>query len=262
MSNLLRRASKAVFAALDIWARPLTGPRILIYHQIGGGSGLEMEVAADEFVRQVDWIANRYPIVDLCTALARPDTPSVVLTFDDGYRSVFDVAYPILRARGVPFTLYLTTGPIESSTPMRTHAGAEPLRWEMVRKMLASGLATVGAHTHTHPDLRSLTKEEVEREISQSDELLEGRLGLRPEHFAYPWGYWSDEADVVIRSRYKTAALGSPLPRRTLNDPHLLFRLPVQNSDTRPWFERRVKSGLLFEEAVRRRIHGFVGPER
>jgi len=257
MTSVLRTASKAVFSALDIVAPPLRGRRILIYHQIGGGSGLEMEVSPEAFRRHVSWVAEHYPVVPIHDDTTRD---SVVFTFDDGYRSVFDIAFPILRDHGFPFTLYLTTAPIESGVPLRSHPGAEPLTWAQVGEMLDSGLVTVGAHTHTHPDLRHVDEPTIERELVVSNELIEKRTGVQPEDFAYPWGYWSEQADAIVRREYKRAVLGSPRPFTRSEDPHLLHRLPVQLADGTVWFSRRVRKGLLVEEVVRRRLRGYSGP--
>ena len=81
----------------------------------------------------------------------------VVLTFDDGFEDVYDNAFPLLRERGIPFVLYLSTLPIETGEPLNLHyPEARPLMWDQINEMIDSGLVTVGAHTHTHPDLRTL----------------------------------------------------------------------------------------------------------
>lgn len=261
MMSLFRQASKAMFTGLDLFALPLAGPRVLIYHQLGGGSGLEMEVDPDALRWQLDWLANNWRVLDLDSALTEASDEFVVLTFDDGYRSLYEIAYPLLLERSLPFTLYLTTQPIETGRPLRDHQGAEPLTWDMVRTMVGSGLLTVGAHTHSHPDLRRVGKGLLEQELSASDSLITKRIGVTPRHFAYPWGYWSPDADVVIRGRYETAALGSRTPRAELGaESHLFHRIPIQRSDSKRWFTSRVRGGLLFEESVRRQLRGYRGP--
>jgi peptidoglycan/xylan/chitin deacetylase (PgdA/CDA1 family) len=258
--SLLRQGSKALFSTLDHLALPLKGPRILIYHQIGGGSGLEMEVEAERFRWQLDWLVAHADVVDLETALSHRDRNAVVISFDDGYRSVFELAFPLLVERGLPFALYLTTRPIETGSPLQDGPGREPLRWRMVDEMRQSGLATIGAHTHSHPDFRHTNPETLEQELELSNGLIWENVGIRPDHFAYPWGYWSERADPLVRERYTTAALGCRLPRSPGADDHLIHRLPIQASDGRRWFPRRVKKGLLFEEWVRRRLRGYEGP--
>lgn len=262
--TLLRTSAKALFAAADVFVPTPSGPRILIYHQVGAGLGRQMEVTTADFERQLDWLADNREVVDLRTAFDRwTDHGSehlVVLTFDDGYRDTFETAFPRLERRGMPFVLYLATESIETGQPLGPRAGAEPLSWAMIESMMSSGLLTIGAHTHTHLDLRSTTTSQIEHEIATSNALISSHLGIDPLHFAYPWGNWSEAADPVVRATYETAALGGSVRPKSEPSKHQLNRYPVQLSDGVLFFKSRVKGGLLLEEAVRRRLRGYSGP--
>ena len=256
-----RQAAKAVFAAADLILPRLQGPRILIYHQVGVNLGREMEVTEANFVAQLDWLERRGQVIDLDTALSARRKAGAeqlfVLSFDDGYRDVFDVGWPHLRDRKLPFVLYLTTRPVETQEPL-SHDLAPPLTWDQIGEMLASGLMTLGAHTHTHPDLRLLSIGQIEQEFDASDSIIERRTSTRPRHFAYPWGYWSPIADSVTRNRYETAALGAPVEANPFSDDHLVPRLPVQRSDQLTFFRAKMRNGLRLEERVRRWLRGYV----
>lgn len=261
--SLPREAAKLVFATADLFLPSPRGPRILIYHKVGTETGLQLEVATDDFRRQIDWLVSNREIVSLGEALRRWSEPNsgglVVLTFDDGYHDTYTTAFPMLEALHIPFTVYLATRSIEGAVADRD-GGA--LRWEEVREMVDSGLVTVGSHTHTHADLRSLTSEDISNELETCDGLIEAHLGITPMHFAYPWGYWSSRADRVIRARYSSAVVGAPSLGH--DNPHfdrfLIHRYPIQLSDGYKWFRRRLRGGLLAEEAVRRRLRGYRGP--
>jgi peptidoglycan/xylan/chitin deacetylase (PgdA/CDA1 family) len=125
-----------------------------------------------------------------------------VVTFDDGYRDTFTTAFPILSGHNIPFTLYVSTERIGSGDERF-------LDWDQIGIMLESGLLTIGSHTHTHADLRHLDEEEILDEIGEADNIIQRRLGIAPDHFAYPWGYWSEPADRIVRERYDSAALGA-----------------------------------------------------
>ena len=262
--SVIRTVAKGLFAAGDLFLATPKGPRILIYHQIGAGLGRQMEVSEEAFRRQLDWLIEKRRVVSLDVALKDWGRPAsnemVVLTFDDGYVDTHTRAFPLLKERGLPFVLYLATESIESGQTLGPKTGAEPLVWSMIRDMVASGLLTIGSHTHTHRDLRDVPRIEVEREIALSNDLIADRLGISPLHFAYPWGYWSEVADPVVRERYKTAVLGgSPRPHPA-PPPHRLHRYPVQLGDGVAFFKARLSGGLLLEESVRRRIRGYNGP--
>lgn len=258
LEPLARRAVKLASIVEDALRPPLPGPRILAYHQVGSGGGLEMDLEVAAFESQLDWMTGRGRVVGLDHALSEPSVGEYVLTFDDGYADVHANAFPLLRERRLPFTLYLTTEPVETGTPLREVGGARPLTWDQVGDMVETGLVTVGAHTHRHPDLRRVTADEVEEELEVSNRLIEERTGIQPRHFAYPWGLWSATADPIVRRTYRTAALGQMIGWR--GDGHLLPRFPVQHSDGAWFFRRRMRGGFRLEERIRNRRHGYAGP--
>lgn len=258
--DLLRSISKPVFAVADQFLPSPGGPRILIYHQVGVGHGKQMEVTSDDFEWQLGWLVKNRRVVDLETALSQWGSPQseelVVLTFDDGYRDTYTKALPVLKVHGLPFTIYVATSFVAESD--MSH---DLLTWSQLEEMAGTGLLTVGAHTHTHADLRMLGKSAVAREIEASNKLIEARLGLQPRHFAYPWGYWAETADALIRGEYESAALGAPHRGVTPDrDPYLVHRFPIQLSDGKRWFKSRLEGGLLLEEELRRRLRGYRGP--
>ncbi len=260
--RLSRRALKAALAVPELTAKRRPGPRILIYHQVGTNLGREMEVATETFANQIRYLEAEGSIVSLEDAIARVGTPDddrlFVLTFDDGYADMHANAFPLLRDRHIPFTLYITTLPIEDSTA--TQPGASPLTWAQVEEMLGSGLVTIGAHTHSHPDLRYLSADAVAAELDESNALILDRLGVQPRHFAYPKGWWSAGAEPEVRKRYATAVLGEGPPNRPGTDLRRLHRLAVQKSDGMRFFKRKLATGLVLEDRLRRIVRSYHGP--
>lgn len=244
----------------DLLLRRPVGPRLLIYHQVGAGHGKQIDVTLENFRWQVDWLLNNRVVVDLDTALKRWNEPEsdrlVVLTFDDGYLDTFTTAFPVLKAHGLPFTIYIATSFIGEGD-----SRDDRLTWGQVNEMLDSGFVTVGGHTDSHADLRTLEEDQIADEIRTSNERIESRLGVRPRHFAYPWGYWGSTADEIVRGEYDSAVLGSPHVRtRSVFDRHQIHRFPIQLSDGRRWFVPRLDGGLLVEEGLRRRVRSYRGP--
>lgn len=265
LKRTARVALKTVSAAVDPLLGPLPGPRILIYHQVGVNHGREMEVSTEAFTKQLDWMQAKGEIVDLKTAIERRGDPDAdklfVVTFDDGYEDVYHNAFPLMKDRGIPFTLYLTTRPIETGEPLDTrYPEARPLTWDQVNEMTATGLATIGAHTHTHLDLRDAAADRISGELDRSNELIHRHTGSAPRHFTYPWGWWSETADPLVRERYETATVGSTSPITASSDLSTLGRFPVQSSDGMIWFTRRNARGLRLENVIRRRRAGYSGP--
>lgn len=252
VKRLARVTLKMVSAAVDPLFGPLSGPRILIYHQVGVKFGREMEVSTETFTKQLDWMQTYGEIVDLETAIERRGEPGAdklfVLTFDDGFVDVYENAFPLMKDRGIPFTLYLTTRPIETGQPLDPrYPDARPLTWDQVNEMHARSLATVGAHTHTHLDVRNASPDQIRDELDRSDSAIASNVGHMPKHFAYPWGWWSVAADPLVRERYVSAAVGGGVSVES----HRLSRVPVQHADRLFLFRRKLVAGLRLEDRAR-----------
>jgi peptidoglycan/xylan/chitin deacetylase (PgdA/CDA1 family) len=224
-----------------------------------------MNVSFDAFQRQIDWLQGNGEIVGLEEAIDRRGEPEshrlFVLTFDDGYADVFENAFPVLNLREIPFTLYLTTGPIESPADFPNWPG-EPLTWDQVRSMVDSRLVTIGAHSHSHPDFRQVAQEVLVCELDRSNKLIADRTGVFPRHFTYPKGYWAPHAHEAVRARYSSATFGGGRMITESTDLHLLHRLPVQRSDVGPLFRRKMRSGGRTEDRLRRRVRDYDAESR
>jgi len=264
VSNYLKHAARTglniVSAAADPLFRPVPSPRFLIYHQVGTSLGREMEVSIATFREQLALLREFGEVSDIDRAIeshGESDASGLfVVTFDDGFEDVYHHAFPLLEEMRVPFTLYITTRPIETGQPIDPrYPDAKPLSWDQVNEMKASGLATIGAHTHTHVDLRDVSTDRIVEELEISNELIRRRTDTDPRHFTYPWGWWSDRADAVVRDLYESATLGGPAPLRASSALHALERLPIKKTDSMGVFMRKLRGGHRLEAYVRRYVH-------
>ena len=258
-----RVVAKTLLGAADLILPRLRGPRILIYHQVGSERAHEINVSVEAFRWQLGWMQSHGEIVSLEDAVKRRGEADshrlFVVNFDDGYRDVFLNAFPLMAQQRIPFTLYLTSGPIDTPDRFQTWPG-NPLTWDQVCSMIDSGLVTVGAHTHTHPDMRQMANEAVVDELDRSNDLIAKRTGVVPEHFTYPKGWWAAEAHDAVTARYLTATLGGGRSIDELSDLHMLNRVPLQRSDASRLFSQKLRGGGRTEERLRRRLHRYQGP--
>jgi peptidoglycan/xylan/chitin deacetylase (PgdA/CDA1 family) len=124
---------------------------------------------------------------------------TVVITFDDGYESVYRYAWPVLQELQLPATVFLCTAFLDDEEPFpfdqwgRIHQGRaaeesyRPLRTDQCLEMMAGGLIELGAHTHTHQDFRGDSgafREDLQRCV----EVLQERFGIHEATFAFPYG--------------------------------------------------------------------------
>ena len=248
----MRRRLKSLLA-MGASQRPAPGATILIYHRVGGGSPDERDLATHDFAQQLDVLAE-HDVVSLDSALDRladgDPSPSVVLTFDDGFADVHENAWPLLRERRLPFTLYLATAYVGATMHWdgsTARAAGPALSWEQLAEMAGSGLCTVGNHTHTHARPESLDA----AELDTCSDIIERRLGVRPDHFAYTWGVPVPALAPAVRRRFRSACtgeLGRNLPGQ---DPLALRRVPVRGSDPLPFFRAKLVGGLVPERTYR-----------
>ena len=252
---------KRIAATADRVRPRASGVVVLIYHRVGGKSGLELDLPVASFTDQMAWLADRGILSSLdegLDALATEPAGSrerVVVTFDDGTRDFVDHAMPVLAHYQVPVTLYLATGFVDRGDPLPY--GAPPVSWSGLRDALATGLVTVGSHTHTHALLDRLAPSEIARELDTSCRLIEDQLGVAPDHFAYPKALrGSPPAETAVRERFRSAALaGTRANHFGDTDPYRLARSPVQVSDGMRWFPVKARGGMALEDGVRRALN-------
>lgn len=220
---------------------------ILGYHRIGGGTAAELDLPTSALAAQLDELAGR-DVVSLDDALDRlaadDRRPAVVLTFDDGFADFYRNGWPLLAERGLPFTVYLAGGYMGGDLAWGS-LRARAMGWDEVGELAASGLCTLGNHTHTHARPEHLTVDEVDRCTA----VVEGRTGVRPRHFAYPWGMRVPAMEAAVRARFRSAVTGDIGRNLPGADVHRLRRVPVRRTDPMPFFRAKLGGWLLPERA-------------
>ena len=154
----------------------------------------------------------------------------VCVTFDDGYRDNYTLAYPLLKRLNVPFTVYVTTGIIDNRLPMWWYPGERlGLSTDELKALDADPLCTIGAHTVSHPKLDTLTYEEQYKEIADSKQKLEQLFGHPVQHFSFPHGAYNEETLAICRELgFKTNVMAWGGPVRLGNNRFLMPRMNMK----------------------------------
>jgi peptidoglycan/xylan/chitin deacetylase (PgdA/CDA1 family) len=139
-----------------------------------------------------------------------------IVTFDDGWKSQYEVAWPIMKKYGYPFTMFIYTEGVRGGSL----GGGEAITWEQLADMRDNGV-DIEAHSATHQDLReghtimianpggkrTRTKligpqyeQWMQNEVVGSKQLLEQRLGIKVNCFAVPFGNYNEHVKEVARN--------------------------------------------------------------
>lgn len=212
-----------------VWAQE-TVILILTYHDftIEEGSSYDMNIV--EFEKQMDYLAaHNYSVISLSELLKGlkggqlPPKP-VVITIDDGFKSNYTLAYPVLKKYNFPATLFIYTNFIEKNN--------SSLTWEEIREMTKNNIE-IGSHTLSHCNLLKYKKNEnyetylarIRREIFLSKEILESKIGSKVKFFAYPYGVYSPIIkNLVIQAGYEGILNANNMNNTLTVDPFSLNR--------------------------------------
>src|SRR5262245_13751458 len=258
---LALQAVKWSAASADRIVPPRRGVVLLQYHRVGRRVPLEIDLPLDRFDNQIALLGEEGCATTLDHALdvldgtAVPERDPVVVTFDDGTADFGELVAPVLVRHQIPVVLYVATAFIEDQLPFPSNGA--PLSWSALRDLVATGLVTVGSHTHTHAVLERADHPRAVDELDRSVGLIEERLGVEVRHFAYPKGVdGSPAAAAAVRRRFASAALANVgVNRYERTDRYRLARSPIQESDGMRWFSHKLRGGLALEGTMRRALN-------
>ncbi len=224
---------------------------ILMYHDLNDGTQPcnSMTVTAARMESDLKWLSdNGYTTVlprELAAGVPLPDKP-VMITFDDGYRSNYDILFPLLKKYDMKAAISIVVSATDKGS-------AHALTWDMCREMTDSGLVEIDSHTYDlhNPDTCGVYKNEgdngIQRhrweglcsykervidDIIKSYDRIKKETGQPPSMLAYPYGisdrvallYVHHYFPVTVVTAYKTADLRHGL--------HELTRFSVNMENT------------------------------
>lgn len=231
MNPLVRTAGgvldRAVHVRDTLAGAPAYGLTVLGWHRIDSRPG-GLSTTPEELRRHLGLLES-WHVLSLSEGVARLKLGTlprraVALTFDDGYASVADVAWPLLKARRWPATFYVCSGflgggrfPWDSSeVPLVSASG--------LRDLADDGMA-IGSHTVTHRWLPHLPPSDVVAEIRDDKNALEDVLGRAVTTFSYPMGGWTRPVrDAVAAAGHADAVTVDRGRNGRARDPLLLRR--------------------------------------
>jgi len=220
---------------------------ILLYHRFGPDVPNTMTVKTADFEGQLKSIKSLgYTVIPLKELLQKLKgeavvlpAHAVVLTADDGHRSVYTDMFPLIQRYNVPVTLFIYPSAI-SNAPYA-------LTWQQLAEMKKSGLVDVQSHTYWHPNFRIERKrlspdafqQFLRKQLVFSKQALEGHLGGTVDLLAWPYGIYDPELmSAAAKAGYVAAFSIDRLPVTAASPIMALPRYIVSDHDRGPAFAR------------------------
>jgi peptidoglycan/xylan/chitin deacetylase (PgdA/CDA1 family) len=212
---------------------------VLIYHRFGEEKYPSTNVSVARFAEQLAFLKeNKYtvvPLVDLVRMLTagRPlAEKTVAITIDDGYKSVYEKAWPVLRSFGYPFTVFLYVKATDNGH-------WDYMTWEQVREMRAAGV-DFQDHGYAHQRFGSVPEQMsaqeyktwIRKDFAKSSSIIRRELGYRPKMLAFPYGEYNHSVIAVARDLGYTATFTQdPGSMSAFTDPYRIPREPILGVD-------------------------------
>jgi peptidoglycan/xylan/chitin deacetylase (PgdA/CDA1 family) len=236
-----------------------TGLPILLYHRVSQAEGDALTISVEQLDRQLAYLDSHgyTPIsfADLKESLngcrALPAKP-VIVTFDDGYLSTYELAYPLLVKHRIKATVFLPTAFIGD---VAHWAGAsEPLMsYEIIRAVAEKRLVEFGLHSHRHENYEHYSSTQVEADLSDCLRALAESGATFTRVFAYPYGRMPKDAGAnrAMREFFRrheiqfAARIGSRINRLPPKDAYELKRTAIRGTDSMWEFKTKLRKGRI-----------------
>jgi peptidoglycan/xylan/chitin deacetylase (PgdA/CDA1 family) len=187
---------------------------VLCYHRFGAEVADSMTIKNGTFAEQMEWLkTNGYTVIPLDTAaqymqgkIKSIPAKSVVITVDDGHKSVYSDMAPIVKKYKIPVTLFIYPSAISNAK--------YAMNWDQLRELEAKKLFRVESHTYWHPNFKkekkALSPEEyaksVDKQLNGSKKKLEEKMGHEIKYLAWVFGIYDDALLVDVKKAGYAAA--------------------------------------------------------
>jgi peptidoglycan/xylan/chitin deacetylase (PgdA/CDA1 family) len=196
-----------------------------VYHRFDDTRYPSTNIASSVFREQLEYLAeNDYLVMSLGQAIQWLKTgnteqqKAIVLTVDDGYRSFYSHAFPLLQEYGYRATVFINT----------VHVGdRDYMTWEQLGEISNAGIE-IGCHSHRHEHFVNLHEEEM-RSLFRHDlqlfrETIKEKLNMLPRLYSYPYGEFNEELKRLLKNNGFIAACAQNSGVANLNSD--LFAIP------------------------------------
>ena len=214
MPRILRFLAAITLLALCLGGHPAlaqdqVGVPVLCYHRFGPTVADSMTVTTKVFESQLKWLKdNQYTVIPMRTLVnyligqgPPPPPKSVVITVDDGHKTVFTELAPLVKKYDIPVTLFIYPSAI--SNPHAPYA----MTWDQLKQLQQTGHFDLQSHTFWHPNFKREKKKLpaaeyqklVDTQLGKAKAVLEKHFGTKVDVLAWPFGIYDDELEKAAQ---------------------------------------------------------------
>ena len=226
---MLKKEIKRIAKSI-VYALPSTA--VLMFHHVTDTPKFTKSgciLSSENFYDVINYFNNYTSVKD---SLRFSFKKRVALTFDDGLSDVFHIAYPFLKKKQIPFTVFVVTDFLDTDGYITT---------EELKTLAADPLVTIGSHGMSHKVFPQMTAEEKKKELIISKEKLEIVIGKEVDFFAYSHGQYDEETLSLVRV-YKYAFGVTAVPLLHIMKTVKRYTLPRYNisNDSCEYFKNKL----------------------
>ena len=171
---------------------------VLMYHRFGENKYPSTNIKTEQFIQQLDFFESNgftvWPLEKIISNLKNkspiPDK-TIAITIDDAYLSVFQIAYPLMLDRNIPFTLFVSSSVVDKGY-------SSYMSWEQIKDMADHGV-TIGNHSANHLHLVE-SNNAIHLEVISAQKRIKEKTSVDTTFFAYPYGEYDLEMTGQLKA--------------------------------------------------------------
>lgn len=208
-------------------------------------------ISLSKLILQIEWLCKQgYQFLrfsDIKEFI--PAEKQLLLVFDDGNRSVYELIFNFMKSNGVAYNIFFPPGVQEKQPDCF-------LTWSMVETMVASGLVEFGAHTYDHIDARKIDKTNWERQIVMTNDIIAKHTGQIPRDFCFPCGLFDQRIVKLLSNAGTYDRLYTSMRHfdKQIGTVLLKGRIAISDDDSMRIFKNKVRGNYFTQKIVLERL--------
>ena len=169
---------------------------VLMYHRFNENKYPSTNIKLADFVEQINLIKkNQFKFVNPNdfdnNLLNEKNTKKILITVDDGFKSFYDHAWPILKKEEIPFIIFINTREVGTRGYMN---------WDQIKEIAKEQFVHIGNHGYSHEYLVDMKNDEIMNDINRATADFKNNIGYNSFFFSYPFGEYSNNLKAIVKN--------------------------------------------------------------